>query len=381
MKNTGWIIGMVLALSSACMAGEELPLRKDLNESVEMIRVKPGIFGFALETTLFKPDGPGPFPLVVINHGKEFGLPAHQPRSRYSLIAQEFLQRGYAVALPMRRGFANSGGMFPDGSCQNLAPIAEQQADDIERVIAYFRQQPDIDAERILVIGQSAGGFTSMALASREIAGVKAVLNFAGGLRFTSLECNWESALKNVFAGLGKRARVDSMWFYAENDSLFPPELARSLHATYREGGGKAELVLYPPFRQDGHGMFGTREGLEQIWWPKVEAFLQARGLPTKVLGARYRDLPVPPPSGHAESAKDFNAFPLSSEQCKNLYRQFVATAPLPRAFAVSDDGACGAWADYEEPAPRALQYCRQYAKRDCHLYLVNDTVVWPVQN
>ena len=38
----------------------------NLNESV--IEVPSG--DVSLETTIFKPDGPGPFPMVVFNHGK-----------------------------------------------------------------------------------------------------------------------------------------------------------------------------------------------------------------------------------------------------------------------------------------------------------------------
>jgi hypothetical protein len=35
-----------------------------------------------LETTIFKPSGNGPFPVVIINHGKARGNPAWQPRDR-----------------------------------------------------------------------------------------------------------------------------------------------------------------------------------------------------------------------------------------------------------------------------------------------------------
>ena len=69
-----------------------------------------------LEATLFKPNGPGPFPLVVFNHGKNTGDLHLQPRSRPVAFAREFVRRGYAVIAPNRQGFAGSGGTYPDAS-------------------------------------------------------------------------------------------------------------------------------------------------------------------------------------------------------------------------------------------------------------------------
>ncbi|MBV8623716.1 MAG: hypothetical protein JO174_09540 [Herbaspirillum sp.] len=37
-----------------------------------------------LETTIFRPSGKGPFPVMIINHGKARGNPAWQPRDRSS---------------------------------------------------------------------------------------------------------------------------------------------------------------------------------------------------------------------------------------------------------------------------------------------------------
>ncbi len=42
-----------------------------MNEKVIMVLVNSRQDRIELETTIFKPDGDGPFPLVVINHGKD----------------------------------------------------------------------------------------------------------------------------------------------------------------------------------------------------------------------------------------------------------------------------------------------------------------------
>ncbi|HEX8883324.1 MAG TPA: CocE/NonD family hydrolase, partial [Noviherbaspirillum sp.] len=75
-----------------------------LNEQVVMV---PTSNGTTLETTVFRPPGAGPFPLLVMNHGKQPGDPRLQPRDRFYYMSREFVRRGYAVMVPMRQGFAN----------------------------------------------------------------------------------------------------------------------------------------------------------------------------------------------------------------------------------------------------------------------------------
>ncbi len=221
----------------------------------------------------FRPDGAGPFPLVVINHGLDSGSPAFQVRTRYPAIAQEFLKRGYAVVLPMRRGFSKSEGVLIDTGCSYSAN-GRAGAKDIEGVIGWLRQQSWADASRILVVGQSHGGLASLALAEDNVPGVKAILNFAGGLHGGGADdCHWESALKSAFSTYGSDAKIESMWFYGSNDRLFEPSLVQQLYRRYTEAGGKAELIDYGAFGVDAHGMFGTQTGFDTIWWPKAKPF------------------------------------------------------------------------------------------------------------
>jgi hypothetical protein len=51
-----------------------------LNEEVIFVPKKMLIGSISLETTIFKPNGDGPFPLVIINHGKSFGNSHFQSR-------------------------------------------------------------------------------------------------------------------------------------------------------------------------------------------------------------------------------------------------------------------------------------------------------------
>ncbi len=243
-----------------------------------MVKVGSGLSGAELETTLFRPDGDGPFPLVVINHGKAPGDPVFQERARHLNASREFVRRGYAVALPMRLGFSKSSGSYIGTGC-NIASNGEMQAEWVAGVIEWLRAQPFVDRDRILVAGQSHGGLTAIALAARNPPGVRAILNFAGGLKNTA--CSWEHGLAEAFERFGARSRLPSLWFYGDNDSYFPPDVWQEMKARYAAAGGKVKLVAFGKFGRDAHGMFSSRAGLS-IWVPEVERFLEGLGLPFK---------------------------------------------------------------------------------------------------
>ena len=87
----------------------------------------PGLFTTELETTVFRPDGAGPFPVAVINHGKANGDPRFQRRYRPLVAVRFFLARGYAVVVPMRQGFSKSSGSYIGGGC-NVESNGSEQA-------------------------------------------------------------------------------------------------------------------------------------------------------------------------------------------------------------------------------------------------------------
>ena len=66
----------------------------------------------------------------------------------------------------------------------------QTQADDIQAVLTALKKQSWVDAEHIVIAGQSYGGLATLALGTRQIAGVRGLLNFAGGLRIDDSSCN-----------------------------------------------------------------------------------------------------------------------------------------------------------------------------------------------
>jgi dienelactone hydrolase len=350
---------------------QELQLDHRMNEHIEQVPAGPQ--GRAmLETTVFQPNGPGPFPLIIINHGKDPGRPNLQPRDRFYHMATAFVKRGYAVMVPMRQGFANSTGRYRDFGC-DMTANGYTQADDIVATLAYARKQRWVDGNRIVIAGQSYGGLATIAAGTRELPGVRGLINFAGGLRDDSDRCAWRSALVSAFAEYGGKAKLPTLWMYGENDSLFGPELAQRMHAAFEGAGGRGKLVEFPAFKRDSHGMLASRDG-EKVWLNDTMAFLEQVGMPTKVL----YEVPPPPSPARTDYAKvdDVEAVPFLSENGRRAYQEYL-TKMTPRAFAVSPSGAW-TWAEEgEDPDGRALATCTAKSTEPCRLYSVDDYVVW----
>ncbi|HZV64832.1 MAG TPA: prolyl oligopeptidase family serine peptidase [Telluria sp.] len=350
---------------------QELPLDYRLNEHIVLIPAGPTRQAM-METTVFQPNGPGPFPLLIINHGKDAGAPNRQPRDRFIFMATAFVKRGYAVMVPMRQGFANSTGRYHDHGC-DMTANGYGQAEDILDAVRYAREQDWVDADRIVVAGQSYGGLATLALGTQQVPGVRGLINFAGGLRDDGAHCDWRSALVHAFADYGAASKIASLWMYGANDSLFGPDLVGRLHDAFERAGGHARLVEYGAFKRDSHGMLASRDG-EKIWWGETERFLRQIGMPTKELYA-VEAAPSLPKSNFA-ALDDVGAVPYLSENGRLAYRDYLAKT-TPRAFAVSPTGAW-CWAEEgEDPDARALETCSRRSGQPCQLYSVDDNVVW----
>jgi len=239
----------------------------------------PHLQSGSLQTTVYRPEGSGPFPVVIINHGKGMGDPRDEPRYRAFFPSQEFLKRGYMVMVPMRLGFAGSSGTAKSYGC-DLVKDGYSQASSIESVVAYAKERADVKKDSLLVVGQSYGGFASVAYgAIATPSSVKAIISFSGGLRKASGGCLWDQALYKAYAEFGEKSKIPTLWVYTENDGYFPPWLVKGMHLSYKNAGGQAELVVLPPHRENGHFLFDDRDGAA-IWGPVVQPFLRRHQLP-----------------------------------------------------------------------------------------------------
>jgi len=276
-----WI---VLTIVSTGVQGREV-IEKAFSEAVLMVPKKNAFFTTYLETTIYKPEGDGPFPIVVINHGKNRGDTRFQARYRPLNAVRYFIERGYLVVVPMRQGFSKSTGSYISTGC-NVQSNGDLQAESIRAVLDYITVQSYADKNNIVVVGQSHGGWAALAFGATNYSGMKAVINFAGGLRQD--ECpSWEGALVRSVGAYAKTTKIPSLWFYGDNDSFFRPFTFHAMYDAFVVNGAHAHLVAYGDFADDAHRMFGSRAG-GAIWHAEVSKFLQELHLPHEVISADY---------------------------------------------------------------------------------------------
>ncbi|NML33291.1 dienelactone hydrolase family protein [Paraburkholderia antibiotica] len=345
-----------------------------LNEKI--IRVPVDADGsITLETTIYKPDGRGPFPMIVFNHGKIQGDPHTQERSDPLPLAREFVRRGYVVVAPNRQGFGNSDGVYQQDGC-DVAANGLGQAADVAATIDYMSKQPYVDATHIAVAGTSHGGLATIAYGTEAAPGVRALINFSGGLRQDACE-DWQGNLTRAFGAYGEKTKVPSLWLYGDNDSVWNAPLVANMYTAYHAHGASVKMIDYGNYKNDAHRLVGDRDGVH-VWWPAVESFLARAGMPTAVQ-YRVADPSAPKASGFA-ALDAVDSVPFLDEAGRNGYRNFLHQYPS-RAFAVSDSGAWS-WAEGgDDPMSVAVTNCQKQSADPCRLYAVDNSVVWGNQN
>jgi dienelactone hydrolase len=323
----------------------------------------PGSF----EALLVRPDGPGRFPLALINHGSPRSGADRPNMTPLSMLPEaiEFARRGWAAVVVMRRGYGGSGGGWAEdyGACNSpdYLGAAASAAADLKTATAFLVRRPDIDGSRIISAGVSAGGFATIALTADAPAGLVAAINFAGGRgSLKPDEVCGHDRLIEAYRAMGKKSRIPMLWVYAENDHFFGPQLAQRLRQAFTSSGGIVEFVRAPAFGEDGHALF-SQAGIP-IWTGYVDTFLKQQNL-------MLRATPLPPPALPALSAPSA----LSAIGHKS-FQDYLA-APPHKAFAVSRDGAYG-WRSGMRTAQAArdgaLKFCLQNGK-NCDVRFVDD--------
>src|SRR5262249_265987 len=118
-----------------------------------------------------------------MSHGTATTPEANRKIGRWRALTpiREWVKRGFAVIVPVRRGYGASGGdAFGDsyGTCRSpdFRRAGEGAAVDLLATIDWAKTQRDLDPRRWLLVGQSAGGFASIYTVSKHPDGLVAVL-------------------------------------------------------------------------------------------------------------------------------------------------------------------------------------------------------------
>jgi dienelactone hydrolase len=320
-----------------------------------------------LEAFITRPAGKSRLPLILLSHGSPHG--GEDARSAmaptvYAAQSMAFARRGYAAVVVMRRGYGRSQGTNAEnaGPCtdRDYFHAAHVSGDDLVATLAVLAREDWVDPTRVVLLGQSAGGFASLAAAAERPDGVLGVISFAGG-RGSDVSGHVCQPLRLVeaFEDLGKRVRIPSLWVYADNDQSFDPPLAHDFASGYAAGGAPLQFIAAPAFGDDGHFLFS--QGAFEEWWQWVAPFLATLGLPTELA------LPAPP-------APVLKPGPQLAPSIQPKFAEYLASEGFEKAFAVGPKGWGRSTGKRTEgdAIEGALKACREHSE-GCAVYAIGN--------
>lgn len=240
-----------------------------------------------LHAMLWRPQGRGPFPAILLNHGSGRTREDLERLGPYEQNAEKlgpvFAHHGYIFLYLFRRGVGPSSDQGTNAvdlmnsesaahgqearNALQLQLLENREINDALSGLKFLRTLPYVDARDVAVIGHSFGGSLTVLLAERE-PNLRAVVVFsAAGYSFDrspELRARLLAAIDNVAAPV--------FFIHAEND--YSLSSGKVLDARRAQIGKAHRLKIYPPIGRtvdDGHDFLYL--GVE-IWEPDVFAFL-----------------------------------------------------------------------------------------------------------
>lgn len=238
-----------------------------------------------IQAYLYKPDGEGPFPVVIYNHGSRDGRERVSVPFQY--VGKMLTRAGYVVLVPERRGYGKSDGLMwwqeVGGDQGRLITRLQAETDDVLAAIDYLRTVRFADTTRMGIMGWSFGGIVTMLAVSRSTVFLAAVDQAGGAL-------SWDGNLhlRSVLIAAAERAPTPTLFMVAKNDrTTFS---VTTLAEIFKKRGVAYRLVIYEPFTPaqgskvaaPGHAVFSA-QGVS-VWQSDVVQFLD------RYLGAKALD-------------------------------------------------------------------------------------------
>jgi carboxymethylenebutenolidase len=232
-----------------------------------------------LHGVLYKPEGAGPFPAVLYNHGSVGGMLSKQA---FDALGPVFVARGWVFFGPFRRGqgLSEDAGPFildqinaaekkggqAAASAEMIRLLQTDHLNDQLAGLAWLRRQPFVRSSQIAVAGNSFGGVE--VLLGAEWGSYCAAIDSAGAAQ------SWAEVpqLQAVMTKAVTNSRVPIFFFQAANDYDLSP--SKVLSAAMKQASKPYELKIYPAYGTstgEGHtfGYFGAA-----VWADDVFSFL-----------------------------------------------------------------------------------------------------------
>jgi carboxymethylenebutenolidase len=242
----------------------------------------------SLRALLWRPEGRGPFPAVLFNHGSwprdtRSGRPAREIFAQAASLGPVFARHGYVFLFLFRRGAGLSAGqgthagdllereLAANGqAARNRLQVRLLERDELSDALAglaFLRALPEVDSRRVAVAGHSFGGSLTLLLAERDST-LAAAVDFAGAA------ASWEPSPElraRLLTAVGATT-VPIFFIHAANDYSLAP--GKALAAEMARLGKPHRIKIFPPFgttASQGHNLVD----LSPVTWERdVFAFL-----------------------------------------------------------------------------------------------------------
>jgi carboxymethylenebutenolidase len=234
-----------------------------------------------LHALLWRPQGPGPFPAILFNHG---GLiTAEYAAAQGTTLGPVFARHGYVFLYLFRRGSvlsADQGTSAGDLMARELAAhgqdarnrlqLQQLEGDMLSDAFAgleFLRRLSGVDSSRVAVVGHSFGGSLTLLMAERDTS-IRAAVSFSGSAN------SWDHSieLRNRLRAAVGRATAPIFFAQAANDYSTAP--TESLSAEMTRLGKPHGSKIYPAVGQtagEGHDL--VHLGVD-LWESDVFSFL-----------------------------------------------------------------------------------------------------------
>ena len=304
--------------------------------------------GVRLSGTLSLPEGPGPFPAVVLVSGsgaqdRDEALMGHRP---FLVLSDHLVRRGIATLRYDDRGVGRSTGRF-DGS------TTADFADDAEAALRFVRGTPGVARDRVGIVGHSEGAMIGPMLAARSRDVAFVVLLAGPGVRGDSLLLLQTRAL---LAAAGAPADVVKRTVLA-NRRIYAAIMADtdSAETMRRVRAAEADYLAATPASSSAAAESALRSGRSRLLDPWTRFFLRydpappLRGTRVPVLALNGTlDLQVP-------HATNLRAIAAALEAGGNRDYETVALPGLNHLFQTARTGAVSEYATIEETMAPAM--------------------------
>ena len=190
-----------------------------------------------LHAQLYKPDGDGPFPVVIALHGCG-GLADHSEpvQPRYRDWAEQLLKDGKAVLLPDSYGSRELG---PQCHVRERRVLARRErVADILAARQWLVQQPWAAHDRISLLGWANGASALLWAVRPQLSSRNVEPDFRSAIAFYP-DCR-------ISSGLGWSARVPTLVLIGAKDDVSSPPACRQMIDGAHGRSALARIVVYP---------------------------------------------------------------------------------------------------------------------------------------